>query len=349
VGLQQLGGDFTVGPADGSYEAGKSEMNHQTLRFFNFLLVVALLGCLPLFAEDKAAVDEWKKDMQQAKNAWEKNQFGQAKSFYEAALVQAEKFGPDDARLSETLNKLARILSQLDESPDASAALRRALAMDEKRLGTNDIRLAGELLDLGALSSYSHRYEEAEGYYLRAQSLAESKYGHFDRMVGVCILQRANAAMMEDRLEDSEKLFKQALELIESDRTKFNFAINQYASRSVLLPNKTQVAVALNDMGLLYTKEKKYDDAEASFNRSLKIFESEYGKNSLNLCNGLYNLAVLHVQQGKLAEAEGLLRRSLSILKPTDSDHPLAIQTRQLLDKILQPKNKPAQSPPAQN
>jgi tetratricopeptide (TPR) repeat protein len=184
---------------------------------------------------------------------------------------------------------------------------------------------------------------------LRAQSLAESKFGHFDRVVGVCILQRAGAAMMEDRLEDSEKLFKQALQLIESDRTKFNFAINQYSTRSVWLPNKTQVASALNDMGLLYTKEKKYGDADASFNRSLKIFEGEYGKTSLYLCNGLYNLATLDVQQGKLTEAEALLQRSLSILKPTDSDHPLAIQTRQLLDKILQAKSKSAPSPSPQN
>jgi tetratricopeptide (TPR) repeat protein len=349
MGLQQLRGDSTGGPADGSFETGKSEMKNQVQSSCDFLLVVALFGCLPLFAEDKAAVDEWKKDVQQAKNAWQKNQLSEAKTFYGAALVQAEKFEPDDARLSETLVNLAHIQMQLRENPDATAALQRALAIDEKRLGTNDIRLAWEFLDLGSLSAYSHRYEEAEGYYVRAQSLAESKFGHFDRMVGVCILQRANAAMMEDRLEDSEKLFKQALELIESDRTKFNFDINRYPTRSVLLPNKTQVATALNDMGLLYTKEKKYGDAEASFNRSLKIFESEYGKNSLNLCNSLFNLAALYVQEGKLAEAEGLLRRSLSILKPTDADHPLAIQTRQLLDKILQNKNKAPPSPSPQN
>jgi tetratricopeptide (TPR) repeat protein len=304
---------------------------------------------MPLFAEDQAAVDAWKKDMRQAKKSLEKNQFSQARDLYEAALAEAEKFPPDDARLSETLNNLARVQTQLGESPDASAALRRALAIDEKRLGTNDIRLAGELLDLGALCAYAHRYNEADGYYLGAQSLAESKFGHFDRTVGVCILQRANAAMMENRLEDSEKLFKQALELIASDRTKFNFAINQYATRSVVLPDKTQVAVTLNDMGLLYQKEKRYGDAETFFNRSLKILEGEYGKTSLYLCNGLYNLAALEIQEGKLGEAESLLRRSISILKTTDPDHPLAIQTRQLLDKILRAKGKAAQTPSPQN
>jgi len=324
-------------------------MNHQIKGFSRVLLVVALLGCLSLFAEDKAAASAWKKDMQQAKDAWKKNQFSQAKDFFQAALVEAEKFEPDDTRLSETLNNLARIHMQLGENPDASANLRRALSIDEKDVAANASRVVGDLLDLGALCAYGHRYEEADGYFLRAQSLAESKFGHFDRVVGVCILQRAGAAMMEDRLEDSEKLFKQALQLIESDRTKFNFAINQYSTRSVWLPNKTQVASALNDMGLLYTKEKKYGDADASFNRSLKIFEGEYGKTSLYLCNGLYNLATLDVQQGKLTEAEALLQRSLSILKPTDSDHPLAIQTRQLLDKILQAKSKSAPSQSPQN
>jgi tetratricopeptide (TPR) repeat protein len=324
-------------------------MNHQTRSFLDFLPVLAFFACFPLLAEDKAAVEAWKRDMQQAKTAWEKDQFNQANNFYEAALAEAEKFGPDDARLSETLNHLARILTQLGQDPDAFAALRRALAMDEKRLGTNDIRLAGELLDLGGLCAFAHRYEEADAYFSRAQSLAENKFGHFDRTVGVCMLHRADAAMMEDRLEDSEKLFKQALELIESNRTKFNFAINQYATRSVMLPNKTQVALALNDMGLLYEKEKKYGDAEASFSRSLKIYEGEYGKNSLYLCTGLYNLAALYVRQGKPAEAEVLLLRSLAILKATDSDHPLAARTLQLLQEIQQPKSKAAQSPSTQN
>jgi tetratricopeptide (TPR) repeat protein len=349
VGLQQLGGDSTGGPADGNLEAGEYEMNLQTRRFFDFLVVAVLLLALPLFAEDKVAVGEWKKDMQQAKDAWKKNQFSQAKSFYEAALEQAEKFEADDARLSETLIDLAHVQMQLGENPDATVALRRALSIDEKDLDANTIRVIEETLDLGSFSAYAHRYEEAEGYYMQAQSLAERKFGHFDRVVGVCLLQRANAAMMEDRLADSEKLFKQALELIESERTRSNFAINRYPTLSVLPPNKTQVALALNDLGLLYKKEKKYGDAEASFNRSLKIFEGEYGKNSLNLCNGLYNLATLYVQEGKPAEAEAPLRRSLSILNASNSDHPVAIQTRQLLDKILQSINKSAPLSSPQN
>ncbi len=315
------------------------------LKLANSLLVFALLGCASLLAEDEAAVGAWKKDMQEANKALEQNQFTQANKLYEAALVEAEKFGPDDLRLSETLVKSARVLTELRQTPGAAVALHRALAIDEKRLGTNDFRLAGEYLDLGKLCAFAHRYDEAEAYYLRAQSLAEKKFGRYDRTVGLCILQRASAAMMDDRLEESEKLFKEALEMIESNRTKFNLEVNKRVTASVLAPNKSEVAEALGEMGLLYTKEKKFGDAESAFNRSLKGFEKEYGKNSLHLCTGLYNFAILYVQEGKNAEAEGLLRRSLSILKAADPEHPLVIQTRKLLDAILQARNHGAPIP----
>jgi len=310
-----------------------------------FLLAATLLACLPLLAEDKAAVEAWKKDTQQAKKALEKNQFSQAGELYQAAVKDAEKFGPDDSRLAETLNDFARIRLQLREYPDAEVAFHRALAIDEKRLGTNDFHLALEFFGLGEVCGFARRYEEADAYYLRAQSLMAAKFGKFDRMVGECLLARAKVAMMDDRLDVSEKLFKEALDLIQSERTKINFQINQSVTRTVTLPNQAAVAGAFNDLGLLYQKQKKFGDAEAAFNRSLKICEEHYGKNSLMLCDGLYNLAFVYAQQGKLAEAEALLRRSLAILKAADADHPLATQTAQLLDRVLQAKGNAVRPP----
>lgn len=316
-----------------------------------FTLVLAVFGIFPVMALDKAAEAAWKKDTQEARAALEKNQFNKANDLYEVALVEAEKFGPEDARVSETLNGLAFVRKDLGQRPGAEAALRRALTIDEKRLGTNNVELFGELLGIAELCSFAHRFDEAEIYFLRAQTLAEWKVGKFDRLVGVCLEGRAIAAMQDNRLEESEKLFKQALDLLETSRRGLMSSSrsgpnNLQYSQWVAPPNPSEVAVALNNMGLLYKMEKKYGDAETTLNRSLKLYEEQYGKKSLNLCNGLLNLAGVYVLEGKLTEAETLLQRSLEILKPADPNLPMTIQTREVLHEIQQAKSTAPPTPP---
>jgi len=53
----------------------------------------------------------------------------------------------------------------------------------------------------------------------------------------------------------------------------------------------------------------------------------------------------LNFYAGDKAEAEALLRRSLAILKAADADHPLATQTAQLLDRVLQAKGNAVRPP----
>jgi len=318
----------------------QANWHSQGSKLLTLLLVLALFGNFPIFAEDSATKAAWKQDTQKAEKAAQKNEFTKAVEMYTAAVADAEKLGPDDARLADSLNHLASAHAVLGENAEAEAAVRRALALDEKRLGTNDYRLAEELLGLGAFCAAEGKYSESDGYTSRAQSLLEWQYGKYDRNVGVCILQRAKTAAMDGRLEDSEKLFKEALELIDSERTRFDFAVNAFPTLSIQAPDDSTVALALKDVSILYVKEKKFDEAEASLLRAVKIYSRLYGKKSLYLSPVLYDLSAVYGMEGKLDESRAISIRLLAILKKSGSKNPWVVNTRNLLDEVLHAKDK---------
>lgn len=306
------------------------------------VLFAAVLAHFPLSAQDKVAESAWKKANAQAENALKKNQLNKASDSYADALGQAEKLGTNDSRLPETLRKFGAVRLQLGETPDAERAFRRALALDEKIVGTNDVRLAEVLLDLGEVCMDMYRFEEAEDYFARAQAVVEHKFGRFDRTVGTCLQYRGEAALRDDRLPDAEKFLQEALELAESPRVKVNFEINQYAYRRVQLPNRGQLAGIYNDFGTLYLKMKRYDDSENSLKKSVGLLETQYGKNSLYVCNPLFNSALTYADEGKYAEAEAALRRCLALLKAGKSDAPMLETAQKELETVLELKKKGA-------
>jgi len=312
-----------------------------------FLLLAFILTSLRLPAQDKTAEAAWKKSNAQAESALKKNQINQARELYASAVTSAEKLNANDARLTETLRHFGSVSLQLGETPDAERAFRRALALDEKRLGTNDLHLAEELLDLGEVCMDMNRFEEADEYFVRAQAMVEKRFGRYDRVVGICLQGRGDAALQDDRLADAEKFLKEALELAESPRVRVNFQINQYATRAIQRPNKGQVASVLNDFGVLYKKMKKYDKSEDSLKRSLGLFETQYGRNSLFLCNPLVNYAETFVEEKKYRDAETMLRRCVAILKTAKSDHPLTDSAQRFLDAVVALEKKGAATPPA--
>ena len=311
-----------------------------------WVLFACVLAHFQLSAQDKAAESAWKKTTAEAESALKKNQLNQASDSYSAAVTQAERLGTNDSRLAETLRRFGAVRLQLGETPDAESAFRRALALEQKRIGTNDIRLAEILLDLGDVCMDMNRFEEADDYFARAQGLVEHKFGRYDRTVGVCLQFRGDAALRDDRLPEAEKFLKESLELAESPRVKVNFQINQYVTRRVQLPNKSQLASIHDDLGVLYRKMKRYEDSEKSLKQSISLYEIQYSKTSLYLCNPLFNCAQTYVAETNYVQAAGALRRCLAILKAGKSDAPMLQTAQKELDALTALEKSPSSLPP---
>jgi len=83
------------------------------------------------------------------------------------------------------------------------------------------------------------------------------------------------------------------------------------------------VADTLNNLAIIYKKQKKYAEAELLYQRSLNIREKALGPSHPDVATSLNNLAILYEDQGKYAAAEPLLQRSLMILeKALGPKHP---------------------------
>jgi tetratricopeptide (TPR) repeat protein len=68
-------------------------------------------------------------------------------------------------------------------------------------------------------------------------------------------------------------------------------------------------AVALNKLGIVYSAQGKYSEAEGHFKRALAIREKGLGANHGDVGQSLNNLGRVYWSQGKYSEAEGLFKR----------------------------------------
>ena len=73
------------------------------------------------------------------------------------------------------------------------------------------------------------------------------------------------------------------------------------------------VALALNNLAVLYLAQGRYAEAEPLHKRALAIREKALGPDHADVAQSLNNLAALYVAQGRYAEAEPLYKRALAI------------------------------------
>lgn len=79
----------------------------------------------------------------------------------------------------------------------------------------------------------------------------------------------------------------------------------------------------LNNLGLLFWKQGKYESVEASYQQALAIYRKVVGNNHPHTARTLHNLAILYSEQEKYAQAEPMFQEALAIQQKTlGPDHP---------------------------
>ena len=88
-------------------------------------------------------------------------------------------------------------------------------------------------------------------------------------------------------------------------------------------PEGESLGASLNNLGLVYSAQGKYAEAEPLYKRALVIVDKVLGPEHPSVATGLNNLAALYDAQGRYTEAEPLYRRSLAIdEKSLGPEHP---------------------------
>src|SRR2546425_452013 len=94
------------------------------------------LYCLALWSSSALAQGGvWEASTRAGEQAYRQGRYSEAERSFQAALKEAEQFGPEDPRVARTLNNLALLYDAQHRYAEAEPLLQRALAIQAKALG----------------------------------------------------------------------------------------------------------------------------------------------------------------------------------------------------------------------
>lgn len=110
-------------------------------------------------------------------------------------------------------------------------------------------------------------------------------------------------------------------------------------------PPPAQMAMALNNRGLLLSDDGQFEAAEGSLKEALDLFSRAQGKDHLNTGKTWFALAQNAFNAGKLADAEMRIANALRIeRKLLESDNPILADTLSMQGQIQQGRGKLAEA-----
>ena len=106
---------------------------------------------------------------------------------------------------------------------------------------------------------------------------------------------------------------------------------------------RDEVGVRTYELGLLYSVQGRYAEAEPLIERALAIVRARLGESHVLVAEMLLGLAELQRDSGRPGEAEASYRRALAILEAgVAPDHPLLVRVRESYDALLEIRGREA-------
>jgi len=254
----------------------------------------------------------WQKCVHEGRRAHRQAHYAEAEKHFNAALQEAESFGPLDPRLPVSLNDLGEFNQAQGKLTEAEKLLRTALAIRQQVLGPEHPTVAESLNNFAALRAAQGNYAEAEPLYRWALEVEEKALGQADPSVAATLNNLALLCKALGRYGDAELAFRRALVIWQQ----------------CLGPEHAHVATSLNNLAALYYTQGKPTEAEPFYHQALAIKEKALGPQHPEVATILNNLGELYRGQGKLAKRKhSTCRFSPSMRKPWGRSIPTWHQT----------------------
>ena len=277
-----------------------------------------------------------------------------------ALSVQEKTLRPDHPRMALTTRQLADLHAKQGQFSKAEAGYKRSLAMRERAYGPEHSQVGTVLSSLASVYLRLGRYAEAEPLFKRALTIREKSFDQDHTEVADTLNGLAFLYLDQGRYSEAEPLFKRALAIREKvlglehvaiaatliDLTKLYRSQGDYmiaerlAKRAVTAATNAKVPSSigrsLGELGLLYSLQRRYDDAAPLLNTALAVTEKAHGPDHPQVAGVLSQLAGVYGKQRRFSEAELLLRRSAYIReKMLGPNHPYVAQSLFGLAHIL--------------
>jgi tetratricopeptide (TPR) repeat protein len=300
--------------------------------------LLVTLCCLVWLASDVTAQSPsgdpkaWKRYQSAGEKALKAKDSLEAERQFALAVAEAEKIRKGESKLKDSLDDLAPLLVNHRKYDEAQAAYERLCALHAKDLGSNHLKVAECLFGLADAHRFANRLFEAEEALLQAKAIVERKTEptHTARILVRGSLASVHAA--QGRFADAEALYKSAIELAENPRVHYKqYADGQIVERRYLPPYQLLGSLR-NDLGLLYSKQHRWAEAEDSFNRAQRLYQQGGGKENSGVALAMANRGTVYLEQKKFAEAEQLLTAALALReKAFAPNHPIIAETLKAL------------------
>jgi tetratricopeptide (TPR) repeat protein len=136
----------------------------------------------------------------------------------------------------------------------------------------------------------------------------------------------------QGRHADAEALYISAIEMAERPRIEYRRRADGRVEEIRYTPPYQLIGGMRNDLGLLYAAQDRWAEAEESFKRAQRMFQTGFGKESSGVALSLGNLGHVYLKQSRFREAEEALTQALAIReKGFAPNHPIIAETLELL------------------
>ena len=258
--------------------------------------------------------------------------------------------GPNDIKVAQSLNHLARVQMLRAEYGDAEQKHRRALDLRRELLGEPHVEVAASMNDLGDVLTRMGKFEEGEQWLNRALSMRRNlldidhpdiaqsledlalniyDQGDYERPVpllreAVAIRQRVQGDPHPDLAEVLHNLGNVLYDLGEYAETERLWTEALEMKRKLLPDVHPEIATGINNLAYVLHDQGEYEKAEVMYRDVIAMRRQLLGDFHPEIGSALNNLAYLLYDRGDRSGAMQLSREALDVYRGSSvgEDHP---------------------------
>lgn len=234
------------------------------------------------------------------------------------ALVIREEAGLAEERIATSYHNLAEAEDVLGNYREAIRLYRRALEIKQRIVGRMHPSYANSLNGLGLVAGRIGEWETARKSIEEQLAIRTELFG-----------------------ADAPQLYRSYNELagFHYDMGRFEQAIENYQHARRLeassVGGATQAWLFANNIGAAYKGLGMPERAEELYRESIELRAARFGDDSTTTARARHNLALVLLQQGRLAEAGAMAERALEVrLRELGETHPESFDTLFLFERI---------------
>ncbi len=226
---------------------------------------------------------------------------------------------PRFTELACARQNLAAVYINQGRFRDAEPLCRQSLEYFENVLGRRAAYAGVAYLNLGQIMIGLNRLDDAETVTAKGSNLLARLIDRGDLIGGYCLFALSDLALRRKRLAEAEEPACRAVAIL--DKNSGQHPIH---------------GRALCNLGEILRQQNRLDESEELCQRACSLLENSLGPDYYGLDRGLATLARIRIAQGKMADAEQLLRRCLRILNPVVvPEHPDRLERMTELAALL--------------